>query len=78
MVFQDDCFSFDRLKSFFYRMLCLWASMIPNVDSSFVICLLWFGGLVRFCLSPLLRISFLIHLGIFSFFPLLFSLLIRL
>ena len=31
-----------------------------------------------FCTLELLRISFLIHLGILSFFPFLFSLLIRL
>ena len=37
-MFEDERFSFDRLKSFFLRSLCAWATMIPNVDSSFVRC----------------------------------------
>ena len=40
VVFEDNIFSFDKLKSCFFRSLCSWASLIPNVDSSFVRCLL--------------------------------------
>ena len=40
VVFEDECFSFDRLKAFFLRSLCAWATMIPDVDSAFVRCLL--------------------------------------
>ena len=31
-TFEDECFFFDRLKSFFLRSFCSWASMIPKVD----------------------------------------------
>ena len=36
-MLEDDWFSFDRLKSFFFMSLCSWAS---DVDCSFVRCLL--------------------------------------
>ena len=39
-MFEDERFSFDRLKSFFLRSFCAWATMIPDVDLSFVRCLL--------------------------------------
>ena len=39
IVFEDECFPFDRLKSFYLRSLCAWATMIPNVNSVFVKCL---------------------------------------
>ena len=45
-MFEDMWFSFDRLKSFFLRSSCAWATMIPNVDISFVRCLLCFMLLV--------------------------------
>ena len=32
VTFEDECFSFDRLKSFFLRSLCSWASLITEVD----------------------------------------------
>ena len=38
-MFEDDRFSFDRLKSFFFRSLCSLATMIFDVDSSFLRCL---------------------------------------
>ena len=38
IVFEDERFSFERLKSFFFRSLCAWATMIPDGDSSFVRC----------------------------------------
>ena len=40
VVFEDECFSFDRLKSFFSRSLCAWTTMIPDVDSALVRCIL--------------------------------------
>ena len=39
VVFEDDCFSYTRLKSYFVRFLCSWASLIPDVDYSFVRCI---------------------------------------
>ena len=39
-MFEDDRFSFDRLKSFFFKSLCSWATTIADIDSSFVRCLL--------------------------------------
>ena len=36
VLFENVRFSFDRLKSFFLRSLCAWATMISDVDSSFV------------------------------------------
>ena len=35
-MFEDMQFSFDRLKSFFIRSFCEWATMIPNVNRSFI------------------------------------------
>ena len=32
IIFEDDCFSLDRLKSLFLRSLCSWASLIMEVD----------------------------------------------
>ena len=32
IIFEDDGFSFDILKSIFLRSLCSWASLIPEVD----------------------------------------------
>ena len=43
-MFEDECFSFDRLKSFFLSYLCAWATMIPGEDSAFVrylLCILY-------------------------------------
>ena len=42
VVFEDEWFSFDRLKSFFLRSFCTWPTMIPDVDLYFVRCLLCF------------------------------------
>ena len=39
-MFEDMRFSFDRLKSIFLRSFCTWATMILDVDLSFVRCLL--------------------------------------
>ena len=39
-MFEDERFSFDRLKSFFLRSFSAWATMIHDVDLSFVRCLL--------------------------------------
>ena len=36
VVFEDMQFSFDRLKSFFIRSFCEWATMIPDVNLSFL------------------------------------------
>ena len=36
VVFEDMQFSFDRLKSFFIRSFCEWATIIPNVNLSFL------------------------------------------
>ena len=36
MVFEDMQFSLDRLKSFFIRSFHEWATMIPDVKSSFL------------------------------------------
>ena len=36
VVLEDMQFSFDRLKSFFIRSFCEWATMIPNVNLSFL------------------------------------------
>ena len=36
VVFEDMRFSFDRLKSFFLSSFCAWATMIPDMDLSFV------------------------------------------
>ena len=41
-MFEDERFSFDRLKSFVLRSFCAWETMIPDVDLSFVRCLLCF------------------------------------
>ena len=41
-MFEDERFSFDTLKSFFLRSFYAWATMIPDVDLSFVRCLLCF------------------------------------
>ena len=35
-MFEDMWFSFDRLKSFFLRFFCPWATMIPDVNPSFI------------------------------------------
>ena len=35
-MFEDMRFSFDRPKSFFLRSFCAWATMIRDVDLSFV------------------------------------------
>ena len=35
-MFEDMPFSFDRLKSFFIRSFCEWATMIPDVNLSFL------------------------------------------
>ena len=40
VVFEDDCFSYTRLKSYFVRFLCSWASLIHDVDYSFVKCII--------------------------------------
>ena len=45
-MFEDEWFSFDRLKSIFLRSFCAWATMIPDVDLSFGRCLLCFLLLV--------------------------------
>ena len=39
VVFDDERFSFDRLKSFFVWSFCAWATMILDVELSFVRCL---------------------------------------
>ena len=36
VVFEDMQFSFDRLKSFFLRSFCKWATMIADVNLSFL------------------------------------------
>ena len=41
-MFEDMQFSFNRLKSFFLRSFCEWATMIPDVNLSFIRGLLWF------------------------------------
>lgn len=55
-MFEDESFSFDRLKSFFLRSFCAWATLILDVDFSFVrgiYCILWFvRWVVSFCSSP--------------------------
>ena len=33
---EDMPFSFERLKSFFLRSFCAWATMIPDVNLSFI------------------------------------------
>ena len=56
VVFEDMQFSFDRVKSFFLRSFCEWATMIPDVNLSLfledccALCSLC-GGLVVFCPS---------------------------
>ena len=35
-MFKDMQFLFDRLKSFFIRSFCEWATMIPDVNLSFL------------------------------------------
>ena len=35
-MFKDMQFSFYRLKSFFLRFFCAWATMIPDVKLSFI------------------------------------------
>ena len=57
-MIEDEHFSFDRPKSFFLRSLCAWATMILDVDSSFVRCpfrvfFRLLGGLVSVCFGPL-------------------------
>ena len=36
VVFEDMQFSFDRPKSFFLKSFCEWATMIPDVNLSFI------------------------------------------
>ena len=55
---EDEHFSFDRLKSFFLRSLCAWATMIIDVDLSFVrrpfrVFFRLLGGLVSVCFGHL-------------------------
>ena len=35
-MFEDMQFSFDRRKSLFIRVFCEWATMIPDVNLSFL------------------------------------------
>ena len=57
-MFEDDCFSYNGLKSYFVRLLCSRASMILDVDYSFVRCIMcllyfpmkgWFVLVVAWC-----------------------------
>ena len=40
VVFEDVCFSISRLKGCFLRSFCSWASLIHDMDYSFVRCIL--------------------------------------
>ena len=37
VIFEDDCFSFSRLKSFFLRSLCSWASLIKGGGDCYIV-----------------------------------------
>ena len=82
---EEDEETIEHLLIHCSRAKMLWNLFLAIVDSNWVFPLMvrqsllaWQGANVGRKHKRMLRISFLIHLGIFSFFPFLFSLLIRL
>ena len=64
VVFEDERFSFDRLKSFFLMSFCSWASLLSYMDCSLVrrlFCIIdlvcWAGRFLFRALKPLGSLS---------------------